>query len=142
LNENKALHLRAIAARIKGKLSAGNLEKFKEANDKSISDIEGQLNALQSECFTMEQLMVDARRSIVNLAKTWHEADLARRQEIQTALFPDGLAFSPDFLFFEPRNHTLMQSVSELVTVLINDGRPTILESFFQELGGVPILHF
>jgi hypothetical protein len=67
--------------------------------------------------------MADARRSIVNLAKTWLEADLARRQEIQTALFPDGLVFSPDSLFFEPRNHTLMQSVSELVTVLINDGR-------------------
>ena len=56
-------------------------------------------------------------------ANVWLEADLARRQEIQTALFPDGLVFSPDFLFFEPRNHTLMQSVSELVSVLINDGR-------------------
>jgi hypothetical protein len=90
--------------------------------NQSISDME-ELKALQSECFTMAQLMADARRSIVNLAKTWLEADLARRQEIQTALFPDGLVFSPDFLFFEPRNHTLMQSVSELVTVLINDGR-------------------
>lgn len=49
----------------------------------------------------MEQLLADARRSIVNLTKTWQKADLARRQEIQTALFPDGLVFSPDFLFFE-----------------------------------------
>ena len=123
LNENKTLNLRAIEARIKGELSADDLEKFKAANDKSISDIEEQLKALQSESFTMSQLMDDARRSIVNLAKAWLEADLARRQEIQTALFPDGLAFSPDFLFFEPRNHTLMQSVSELVTTLINNGR-------------------
>jgi hypothetical protein len=123
LNENNALNLRAIEARIKGDLSADDFEKFKGANNKTISDIEEQLKALQSECFTMAQLMADARRSIVNLAKTWLEADLARRQEIQTALFPDGLVFSPDSLFFEPRNHTLMQSVSELVTVLINDGR-------------------
>jgi hypothetical protein len=123
LNENRALNLSASEARIKGELSADDLAKFKEANDKHISDAEEQLKALQSECFTMEQLMADARCSIMNLAKTWLEADLARRQEIQTALFPDGLAFSPDFLFFEPRNHTLMQSVSELVTVLINDGR-------------------
>jgi site-specific DNA recombinase len=123
LNENESLNLRAIEARIKGELSAADLEKFKEANDKSISDIEEQLKALQSECFTMEQLLADARRSIVNLAKTWLEADLARRQEIQTALFPDGLVFSPDFLFFEPRNHTLMQQVSELVTTLIKNGR-------------------
>jgi hypothetical protein len=48
-------------------------------------------------------LIADARRSVVNLAKTWLDADLARRQEIQTALFPDGLVFSPDFLVFEPR---------------------------------------
>jgi site-specific DNA recombinase len=123
LNENKAMNLRAIEACIKGDLSGDDLEKFKAANNKNISDIEVQLKALQSECFTMAQLMADARRSIVNLAKTWLEADLARRQEIQTALFPEGLVFSPDFLFFEPRNHTLMQSVSELVTVLINDGR-------------------
>ncbi|MCU1297357.1 MAG: hypothetical protein JWO91_1635 [Acidobacteriaceae bacterium] len=123
LNENKSLNLRAIEARIKGQLSANDLEKFKEANNKSISDIEEQLKGLQSECFTMSQLMDDARRSIVNLAKAWLEADLARRQEIQTALFPDGLRFSPDFLFFEPRT-TVMQSVSELATVLVNDGRP------------------
>ena len=123
LNENKSLNLRAIEARIKGELSADDLEKFKEANDRSMTDIEVQLKALQSECFTMAQLMDDASRSIVNLAKAWLDADLARRQEIQTALFPDGLRFSPDYLFFEPRNHTLMQQVSELVTVLINDGR-------------------
>src|ERR1700746_2159200 len=90
----------------------------KEANDKSIADSEEQLNTLKAEQFTIEQLMADARRDIVNLAKMWLKADLARRPEIQTALFPDGLVFSPDFLFFEPRNHTLMQAVSELVTVL------------------------
>lgn len=123
LKENEALNLRAIEALIKGELSKDDLEKFKAANGKSNADMEDQLKALQSEYFTMEQLIADARRSIVNLAKNWLEADLARRQEIQTALFPDGLVFSPDFLFFEPRNHTLMQSVSELVTVLINDGR-------------------
>jgi site-specific DNA recombinase len=123
LNENEALNLRAIEARIKGELSADDLEKFKAANDKSMSDVGDQLKALQSESFTMEQLIADARRSIVNLAKTWLEAAPARKQEIQTALFPDGLVFSPDSLFFEPRNHTLMQSVSELIDTLIKDGR-------------------
>lgn len=123
LNENKSLNLRAIEARIKGELSADDLQKFKEANDKSIAGIEDQLNSLKSECFTIEQLMADASRSIVNLAKAWLAADLSRRQEIQTALFPDGLLFSPDYLFFEPRNHTLTQAVSELMNVLVQDGR-------------------
>lgn len=85
----------------------------------------------------MEQLLADARRSAVNLAKTWLEADIERRHEIQAALFPDGLRFSPDLLFFEPRNHTLMQAVSELVThqtwsALADDFRTWLLcaESF------------
>jgi site-specific DNA recombinase len=123
LNESKAMNIRAIEACIRGDLSGDDLEKFKAANSKNISDLEVQLKALQAECFTMAQLMADARRSIVNLARTWLEADLPRRQEIQMALFPEGLVFSPDFLFFEPRNHTLMQSVSELIDVLIKDGR-------------------
>jgi hypothetical protein len=87
LNENESLNLQAIKARVKGELSADDLEKFKMANDKSIADIEEQLNSLKVEQFTMEQLIANARRDIVNLAKTWLKADIARRQEIQTALF-------------------------------------------------------
>ncbi|MGB8014142.1 MAG: hypothetical protein WCF68_21195 [Terriglobales bacterium] len=95
MNENKAMNLRAIEACIKGSLSGDDLEKFKEANNKNILDIEAQLKALQSESFTMTRLIADARRSIVNLAQTWLKADMARRQEIQTAIFPDGFVFSP-----------------------------------------------
>lgn len=54
LNENQSLNLKAIEARIKGELSVADLEKFKAANDKSISEIEEQLNSLKSEQFTME----------------------------------------------------------------------------------------
>lgn len=125
LNENKSLNLRAIEARIKGGLSAEDLEKFKASNDKSIAEIEAQLNSLKSECFTIEQLMADASQSIMNLAKAWQDADLARRQEIQTFVFPDGLLFSPDRLFFEPGNHTLMQAVLKLIEELVQDGGPS-----------------
>jgi hypothetical protein len=123
LNENHSLNHRAIEAHVRGTVSAEDLAKFKEANDKSIADIEEQLNSLKAEKFTMESLVADARQDVLNLAKARLEADLPRGQEIQTALFPDGLRFSPDFLFLEPRNHALMQQVSELVNALINDGR-------------------
>jgi hypothetical protein len=125
VSKNKSLNLRAIEARIKGELSAEDLEKFKAANDKSIAEIEVQLNSLKSDCFTIEQLMADASQSIMNLAKAWQDADLARRQEIQTFVFPDGLLFSPDRLFFEPGNHTLMQAVSKLIEELVQDGGPS-----------------
>ena len=57
-------------------------------------DIEEQLESLSSERFTMEQIKADAAISVMNLAKTWLDADLARRQELQNALFPEGLRFS------------------------------------------------
>ena len=54
----------------------------------------------------------------MNLAKTWLDADLARRQELQNALFPEGLRFSNQVLLFEPGNRTLMASVSEMWAAL------------------------
>jgi len=55
-----------------------------------IQDIEEQLESLSSERSTMEQIMSDAAVSVMNLAKTWLDADLARRQELQNALVPRG----------------------------------------------------
>jgi site-specific DNA recombinase len=124
LNENKSLNHKAVEAHLKGTLAAADMEQFKEANNKSIAQIEEQLKSLQSEAFTMESLIADAREDVLNVVKTWTEADLARKQEIQMALFPDGLVFSPETLFFEPRNHTLMQSVREMWEEMIQGGGP------------------
>ena len=41
-----------------------------------------------------------------------------RRQELQNALFPEGLRFSNQVLLFEPGNRTLMASVSEMWAAL------------------------
>jgi hypothetical protein len=54
----------------------------------------------------------------MKLAKTWPDADLARRQESQNALFLEGLGFSNQVLLFEPGNRTLMASVSEMWAAL------------------------
>ena len=70
--------------------------------------------------------MADASDSVLNLAKTWLDADLARRQELQNTLFPEGLRFSNDLLLFEPGNKTLMASVSELLDTLAKGEDPEI----------------
>ena len=59
----------------------------------------------------MEQLIADARREVVNLARTWLDADLGRKRELQIALFPEGSRFGHESFFFEPRNHSLTASV-------------------------------
>jgi site-specific DNA recombinase len=123
LGEQETLNRKAIAAKLTGDLSPEDFTAIKQSITETKEAIETQLKSLDSERCTIEDLMAEARVSVMNLAKTWLKAGIAERQELQRTLFPDGLRFSADFLFFEPRNHTLMQSVSELVTVLVNDGR-------------------
>jgi hypothetical protein len=118
LNQEKSLNRSAIEARIKGDLTAEDFEDMKAHIKGRIQDIEEQLESLSSERFTMEQIMADAAISVMNLAKTWLDADLARRQELQNARFPEGLRFSNQVLLFEPGNRTLMASVSEMLAAL------------------------
>jgi hypothetical protein len=72
----------------------------------------------------MESLMSEAAESVLNLAGTWLKTDLARRQELQNAIFPEGLRFSNDLLLFEPGNVTLMQAINELLDTLVQVGGP------------------
>ena len=124
LKEEKALNQRAIEARIKGYLAAEDFDTMKAHIKGSIQSIESELKALDSEGLTMESMMSEAAESVLNLAKTWLEADLARRQELQNALFPEGLRFSNDLLLFDPGNHTLMTAVTELLSTLELVGVP------------------
>ena len=114
----------AIEARIKGDLTAEDFEEMKAHIKGHTQDIEEQLESLSSERSTMEQIMSDAAVSVMNLAKTWLDADLARRQELQNALFPEGLRFSNQVLLFEPGNRTLMASVFRDVGCTGYGGRP------------------
>ena len=118
LNQEKTLNRSAIEARIKGDLTAEDFEDMKAHIKGRIQDMEEQLESLSSLRFTMDQIMADAAISVMNLAKTWLDADLARRQELQNALFPEGLRFSNQVLLFEPGNRTLMASVSEMLAAL------------------------
>jgi site-specific DNA recombinase len=132
LNEEKALNQRAIESRIKGDLTSEDFETMKAHIKSSIHGIEEQLKSLASEHLTMESIMADASDSIMNLAKTWLDADLARRQELQNTLFPEGLRFSNEVLLFEPGNRSLMSCLSEMMAALargedleIQDGGPS-----------------
>jgi site-specific DNA recombinase len=123
LNDETILNRKAIAAKLRGELLEEDFQAVKAHLAETMAGINDQLKALDNERSTLEQLIVDAEHDIVNLANAWLKAGINERRELQNTLFPQGLRFSPDFLLFEPGNHTLMKAVSELVTELINDGR-------------------
>ena len=104
---------------------AEDFEEMKAHIKSNTQAIEMELKSLDSETVTMDGLMSEAAESVLNLSRAWLKADLARRQELQNALFPEGLRFSNDLMLFEPGNHTLMAAVTELLDTLEMVGGPT-----------------
>jgi len=64
----------------------------------------------------------------VDLVKTRRNRGLQQRQELAFSLYPDGLVFSRETLFFEPRNDLLMNGMEEMVNSLLagNVGAPPV----------------
>lgn len=60
----------------------------------------------------------------MDLVATWNNSNLNQRQELARTLFPKGLAFSEESLFFEPCNSSLMQLVTEFVEGMSPVGAP------------------
>ena len=97
---------------------------FKESTDAEIAAIKVQMGTLDQERSGMEALIEQTDQEVVNFAKFWQEARLNQRIELQTALFPEGLHYSEENYFFEPRNTQLYQAYTEMLEGLVNFGVP------------------
>jgi hypothetical protein len=62
----------------------------------------------------MEAWLEQARREVIDLRKTWTGAGLRQKQELQRSLYPEGLAFSHEKSFFEPRNHSIREQLDHI----------------------------
>jgi hypothetical protein len=64
-----------------------------------IARIEAALTALESERSTMEELINQTERKLIDLPAAWAKAGLSERGELCSMLFTDGLVWSLDGLF-------------------------------------------
>ncbi|MGB6405231.1 MAG: recombinase family protein [Candidatus Sulfotelmatobacter sp.] len=94
LADATTLHRKAVEALLGEKLSQDDLDAIKVSTEADKAAITERLKALESEEMTMESLIEQARREVVDLEKTWNEAGLKQRQELQRVVFPEGLAYS------------------------------------------------
>ena len=62
----------------------------------------------------MEALLKETQNSIVDLVGAWQRGGVQQRQELALNLFPEGLRFSEETLFFEPGNVLLMNIMQEM----------------------------
>ena len=115
ISQNKTLNQRIVMQKVKGELSPEDFDAAKATVAQDIAEAEAQLNAVDAEAHTMEQLLEETQRNIIDLARSWREGSTQHRQELCFSLFPQGLFYSRETKFFEPRNTWLMNSMQEMI---------------------------
>ncbi len=128
LADATTLHRKAVEAFLAGKLSQADFDAVKLSTENDKEAITVRLKALESEQSTMESLIDQARREVMDLCKTWKEAGLKQRQELQRVVFPEGLVYTMKTAFFAPRNHSIMQDREEIYSNWRTVGAPTGFE--------------
>jgi site-specific DNA recombinase len=128
LQEQNDLSARAVKAKIKGEISQTDYEGFKASVDAEVQQIQTQIAHLDQTTVGIKELMAQTEQEAVNFAMFWKEAGLNQRLELQKALFPHGLFFSPKNLFFEPRNTQLFEEFNAMLDDLKTLASPTGFE--------------
>jgi site-specific DNA recombinase len=120
LAEIKTLNQRVVLQKVNEEISAEDFAMLKESVAQQKTDVETQLNLLDAETTTMQGLLEETQQSIVDLVKRWRNGTVQMRQELAWSLYPDGLVFSRETQYFEPRNTLLMNAVGEMVDGIVS----------------------
>lgn len=118
LQDVKTLNQKILLQKVNGELSAEDFVMLKETVTKQKADAEAQMAALDAENSSMEALLKEYQNSIVDLVGAWQRGGVQQRQELASNLFPEGLRFSQQTLFFEPGNVLLMKIMHDMISDL------------------------
>ena len=124
MNEQNALNERAIKAKLNGELAENDFQTIKRSITEETSKIEAAIQSLDAETSTMEALVAQTNAQAVNFVQAWRNANMRQKQELQWALFPEGLTHSREKRFFEPANVSLFKELEALYESLSNVGVP------------------
>jgi site-specific DNA recombinase len=113
LQEQKHLNSEAIKAKVKGELLAEDFDALKQSITEETARIEAALTALESERSTMEELIAQTQRELIDLPAAWAKAGLSERRELCSMLFPDGLVWSHSMGFLNSQNTSIMQDLCD-----------------------------
>ena len=113
LQEQRHLNSEAIKAKLKGDLLQEDFDALKVNITEEIARIEAALNALESERSTMEELIAQTQRELIDLPAAWAKAGLSERRELCSMLFPDGLVWSHSMGFLNSQNTSIMQDLAD-----------------------------
>jgi hypothetical protein len=128
LADAKTLNRDILLKKVKGEIPEEDFAVLKEHVNQQMTEAQAALNALDSEASTVENLIQEAQRDLVDLVKAWRNGSVQQRQEMAFRLYPEGLHWSPETAYFEPHNTLLMLSFEEMIAEIKaekNIGGPT-----------------
>jgi hypothetical protein len=111
LTEQKRLNSEAIKAKVRGELSEEDFQSLKSEIVEEIRKIEDALKGLESERKTLTEITQQTKLEKVSFVNAWHNAGIQGKQELQEALFPDGLVWSHEMGFLNHQNKWLIEDL-------------------------------
>jgi hypothetical protein len=124
LQDQTTLNEKAIKAKLLGELTEDDFKVMKASIDRETQQIQAQIAALDAETSSMKQLIQQTDEEIINFKKSWDAAVPTRKREIQSALFPEGLAYDPELFYFCPSNPSLVQLLNDVLASMSFVGVP------------------
>jgi site-specific DNA recombinase len=122
--DQKTLNQKAVIAKLNGEMSEEDFQTVKQSVTEEMDRIQAQINLLDSGKSSMEDLIQQTNTQVLDFVEAWRKAGIKQKQELQWALFPEGLTCSHKKRFFEPVNVSLMQAFRELFDRESNIGVP------------------
>jgi site-specific DNA recombinase len=113
LQEQRHLNSEAIKAKLKGELLAEDFDALKANIIEETARIAAAITALESERSTMEELIAQTQRELIDLPAAWAKAGLSERRELCSMLFPDGLVWGHEWGFLNSKNTSIMQDLCD-----------------------------
>ena len=112
------MNQKILLQKVNGELPPEDFAILKENVTQQKAEAEAQLLALDAETSTMQGLFEQTQQRIVDLVGAWRTGDTQQRRELASSLYPEGLVYSTETQYFEPRNTLLMNSVERCGLIL------------------------
>ena len=122
--DQNTLNQKAIFAHLEGKMSDANFEIAQKTIEENLTQIDREISDLDSERSTIDEIVQQAHTQAVDLKAVWPDGNVNQRQELARTFFPEGLYFSEEKKFFEPRNTIIQQMIKRFFDDLLVVGVP------------------
>jgi site-specific DNA recombinase len=130
VKEKRTLKQRLVLLFASDKLSEVDFNIAADEIEKEIQQLESLERAKQAEVLDLETLRKQDEMSLRHLVNLWKPASHTLKQELQAAMFPEGLLYSRERGFFETGNTHLHEEIQRLLDSLeeefssVKDGVP------------------